>query len=68
VLLSFELLWGIAPWFGFHPLRVLGSAQPLDLIVVLDGGSSRLAAAARLRQSSFMVIPSEVQGTNLISC
>ena len=44
------LLRGIVSWFGFHPQRGLSSAQPLDLIVVLDGGSSRLAAAERRRQ------------------
>jgi hypothetical protein len=58
VLLSVVLLWGLTSWFGLHPQRGLSSAQPLDLIVVLDGGSSRLAAA----------IPSEVQGTNPTSC
>jgi len=50
VLLCVVLLWGIASGFGFGPQRGLGSAQPHDLIVVLDGGSSRLAAAERLRQ------------------
>ena len=50
MVLSAVLLWGITSWFGFHPQRSLSSAQPLDLIVVLDGGSSRLAAAERLRQ------------------
>ena len=50
MLLSVVLLWGIASGFGFGPQRGLGSAQPHDLIVVLDGGSSRLAAAERLRQ------------------
>ena len=50
VLLSVVLLWAFTPLFGFHPQRGLGSAQSHDLIVVLDGGSSRLAAAERLRQ------------------
>ena len=48
--LSVVLLSGFASWFGFYPQRGLGSAQSLDLIVVLDGGSSRLAAAERIRQ------------------
>jgi len=50
VLLSVVLLLGFTPWFGLHPQRGLSSAQSLDLIVVLDGGSSRLAAAERIRQ------------------
>jgi len=49
VLLSVLLLLGITPCFGLHPQRGLGSAQSLDLMVVLDGGSSRLAAAVRIR-------------------
>jgi len=53
VLLSVLLLLGITPWFGLHPQRGLGSAQAFDLIVVLDGGSSRLAAVERLRQRIF---------------
>ena len=47
--MSVVLLLGFASWFVFHPQRGLGSAQPFDLIVVLDGGTSRLAAAERLR-------------------
>ncbi len=50
MLLSVVLLWGLTFWFGFHPQQSLGSAEPLDLIVVLDGGSSRLSAAERIRQ------------------
>ena len=50
MLLSVVLLLGITPWFGLHPQRGLSSAQSFDLIVVLDGGSSRLAAAERIRQ------------------
>ena len=50
MLLSVVFLWAFTPLFGFHPQRGLGSAQSHDLIVVLDGGSSRLAAAERLRQ------------------
>jgi len=48
-LLSVVLLLGITSWFGLHPQRGLGSAQSIDLIVVFDGGSSRLAVAERLR-------------------
>jgi hypothetical protein len=48
--LNVVLLLGFASWFGFHPQRGLGSAQSFDLIVVLDGGLSRLAAAERIRQ------------------
>jgi len=50
LLLSVVLLLGFTSWFGLHPPRGLGSAQSLDLIVVLDAGSSRLAAVERLRQ------------------
>ena len=50
MLLRALLLLGITPWLGFYPQPGLGSAQALDLIVVLDGGSSRLAAAERIRQ------------------
>jgi hypothetical protein len=50
VLLTVVLLLGFASWFGFDPQRSLGSAHSFDLIVVRDGGSSRLAAAERIRQ------------------
>ena len=53
MLLSALLLLGITPWLGFYPQRGLGSAQSLDLIVVLDSGSSRFAAAKCLRQRIF---------------
>jgi len=53
LLLSVVLLLGFTSWFGLHPQRGLGSGQSLDLIVVVDGGSSRLAAAERLRQRIF---------------
>ena len=49
VLLTVVLLWGLRSWSGSHPQRGQSSAQPLDLIVVIDGGSSRLAAAERIR-------------------
>jgi len=53
VLLNVVLLLGFTCWLGLHPQRGLGSAQSLDLIVVLDGGSFRIAAAEHLRQRMF---------------
>jgi hypothetical protein len=55
--LTVVLQLGITPWFGLHHQRDLGSAQSLDLIVVLDGGSSRLAAAERLCQQIILGDP-----------
>ena len=50
VLVRAVLIWGITFWVGGHPQQGLGSGQPVDLIVVLDGGSSRLSVAEAFLQ------------------
>ena len=50
VLVSAVLSWAIWPMVVFHTPQSMSSGRPADLIVVLDGGSSRLEQAERFRQ------------------